>query len=107
MKKTNLKAIVSILVALLLVGASTVTAHPGPHGHGRPPPPHYHHHYHGGGGDDLLAGACLGAFGALALISICSSEQESRPATVVEETTVTRTVVQQPVVTQTTTTYAW
>ena len=76
MKKTNLKAIVSILVALLLVGASAVSAHPGPHGHGRPPPPHYHHHYHGGGGDDLLAGACLGAFGALALISICSSEQE-------------------------------
>jgi hypothetical protein len=109
MKKINLKSIVAILAALMLVGASTASARPGPHGHGRPPAPHghYHHHHHGGGGDDLLAGACLGAFGALALFTICNSEQQSRPATVVEETTVTRTVVQQPVVTQTTTTYAW
>lgn len=107
MKKINLKSIVAILAALMLVGASTASAHPGPHGHGRPPHGHYHHHHHGGGGDDLVVGACLGAFGALALFTICNSEQETRPATVVEETTVTRTVVQQPVVTQTTTTYAW
>lgn len=93
--KKSMKWLVTLAVALAVIGAGATTASARPYG----PPHHHHHHHHGFGPVEFIGAMALGGL-AVGVADAYYRASYAPPPPPPEPVVVQRTVVTQPVVTQ-------